>query len=392
VAQLFGSLAQRFGSLAQLFRGLAQVFGSVAQRFRSVAQLFRGPAQVFGSVAQRFRSLAQLFCSVAEVFCGPAEPFRGPAEPVFSDQGRLLPAVKKKRPARGRASRRAGQKRGSVGFPAMRRRQSSAWRAALGTRTPYTLDFRRSGWRQERQVSATMGEPDRREGAVEARRPRRRWVREIPIPRQQLMGSREAHSLRPRLFFSVIFKMRGLLMAPLVVLMAFSLTWECELDLLNVVIGVPVFVLGWGLRIWSQRHLKYRLLVSSPALATGGPYAYTRNPVYLGNLAILVGLSVLCELYWLVPITAAWALLVYHVAVVGFEEVRLRKMFGAQYEDYQSRVPRWLPRAAAVASLAPAHGTPLRRALRVEWQCAMLLLIPIVKELLIDGLLFHRHG
>lgn len=198
--------------------------------------------------------------------------------------------------------------------------------------------------------------------------------------------------LRPRFFPSVVFKLRGLLMAPLIVVMAFSLSWEYEGDTLNWGLGLPFFLLGWWLRLASQRHLKYRLRLAAPQLATAGPYTFTRNPVYVGNVAMLVGLSILCEVYWFAPIAATWAALVYHVAVVGFEEVRLRKMFRNAYEAYRERVPRWLPSFAARAAFAPFQPAGLKAALRAEWQCGTLLIIPLMKELFIDGVLLHKAG
>lgn len=202
------------------------------------------------------------------------------------------------------------------------------------------------------------------------------------------MGSPKASRLR--LFPSAVFKLRGLLMTPLILVMAFSLSWEYEGDALNIGLGLPLFLLGWWLRIVSQRHLKYRLRLDEPQLATSGPYTLTRNPVYIGNVAMLIGLSILCELYWLVPICAAWTGFVYHVAVVGFEEVRLRKMFGAAYEAYRARVPRWIPSVAALSPGSLFRPANLRAALRAEWQCGLLLLIPVVKELVIDGVLVHK--
>lgn len=192
--------------------------------------------------------------------------------------------------------------------------------------------------------------------------------------------------LRPRLLFGVIFKTRGLLMLPLVLVMAFSFAWECEVEPLNLGLGIPLFALGWLIRIWSQRHLKYRLRLPVPELATTGPYAVMRNPVYVGNTLILLAVSILCELYWLIPIVLLWCGLVYHLAVVGFEEVRLRKMFGDEYVRYAARVPRWLPSApgAIISSKHPAGS--LHAALLAEWQCGLLLAVPLAKELLIERL------
>lgn len=175
-------------------------------------------------------------------------------------------------------------------------------------------------------------------------------------------------------------------MAPLVVVMALCFAWECEVESLNLGLGLPLFALGWGIRIWSQRHLKYRLRLPVPELATSGPYALMRNPVYVGNTLILVALSILCELYWLVPVVLAWCGLVYHLAVVGFEEVRLRKMFGEEYTRYANRVPRWIPFSLVPWRFSGNLVGPLPAALRAEWQCGLLLAVPILKELVIDHL------
>jgi protein-S-isoprenylcysteine O-methyltransferase Ste14 len=72
-----------------------------------------------------------------------------------------------------------------------------------------------------------------------------------------------------------------------------------------------------------------------------GPYAYTRNPMYLGHLIFLLGLALsfrspLGWLLWLVNIP--W----FHYRVL-YDETRLREKFCAEYADYCARVRRWLP-------------------------------------------------
>jgi len=113
------------------------------------------------------------------------------------------------------------------------------------------------------------------------------------------------------LLYGLFFKMRGLLMVPLLAMMLIVTRWEWERDLAIWAIGLPVFMAGLALRVWSQRHLKYRLRLTQPELASDGPYAFVRNPVYLGNALLLIGLSVLCELPWMVPITLLWTATVY---------------------------------------------------------------------------------
>lgn len=77
-----------------------------------------------------------------------------------------------------------------------------------------------------------------------------------------------------------------------------------------------------------------------------GPYRWTRNPMYLGGLALLLGFG----FWWRSPAigllaVAAWG--VAHLFVVAYEEPALRRRFGAAYEEYTRRVKRWLPRRPA---------------------------------------------
>jgi protein-S-isoprenylcysteine O-methyltransferase Ste14 len=74
-----------------------------------------------------------------------------------------------------------------------------------------------------------------------------------------------------------------------------------------------------------------------------GPYKFVRNPMYIGGVAMLLGLglyltSISMTLY------AVGAFLLIHSFVVWAEEPGLRKRFGQEYEEYCRTVPRWLPR------------------------------------------------
>jgi protein-S-isoprenylcysteine O-methyltransferase Ste14 len=111
------------------------------------------------------------------------------------------------------------------------------------------------------------------------------------------------------------FKLRGLLMAPLVVFMFVHYDERRERSVSEWTVGVALFSLGVALRVVAQRHLRYRLN-DTQRLTQGGPYRHVRNPVYLGNVLILTGLALTSELPWLVPIAVGWAGLIYHLAVL----------------------------------------------------------------------------
>lgn len=78
------------------------------------------------------------------------------------------------------------------------------------------------------------------------------------------------------------------------------------------------------------------------ALATSGPYAYTRNPLYLGSLLIGIGFSVAARSWWIAIALAVMFFAIY-MPVISGEEKFLREKF-PEFEDYARRVPRMAPR------------------------------------------------
>ncbi len=179
-------------------------------------------------------------------------------------------------------------------------------------------------------------------------------------------------------FYYLIFKRRGILMTPAMALLLLWPWWQCRRGPGLVAVGVLCFSLGIVLRIWAQRHFKYRLR-QGRWLTVTGPFAWTRNPVYIGNLLLFAGLCVLCGLPWLVLAVCGWAFLVYQCAV-RFEEQRLAETYGDEYAAYRQRVGRWWPRRPVGGGALPVGAVGWARAIAVEWHCLLLLLIPVVRE------------
>lgn len=103
-------------------------------------------------------------------------------------------------------------------------------------------------------------------------------------------------------------------------------------------LGAPVIVLGEMIRIWSHGYLR-----KARQLATSGPYAYVRNPLYIGNFLIGFGF---CAIIWHPLIVSTFILgfaVVYGVTVKG-EEQRLSYKFKEEYERYRHNVSRFFPR------------------------------------------------
>lgn len=78
-------------------------------------------------------------------------------------------------------------------------------------------------------------------------------------------------------------------------------------------------------------------------LVVRGLYRYTRNPMYVGVLTMILGWALLFRAVALV-IYALFLGMCFHAFIVLYEERHLHKVFGSEYDDYRSRVGRWLPR------------------------------------------------
>ena len=107
---------------------------------------------------------------------------------------------------------------------------------------------------------------------------------------------------------------------------------------LTLVLGGTIALPGLFLRAWATGHLR-----KNDALAVTGPYAYTRNPLYLGSFLIGVGFTIASGRIVLGFIFAALFLGIY-VPVMRVESATLAKLFGESYERYLKAVPLFLPR------------------------------------------------
>jgi len=132
-----------------------------------------------------------------------------------------------------------------------------------------------------------------------------------------------------------------------------AFAWFSRPSALSLEIGLPISLAGLALRAWAAG-----CLAKNRELATGGPYAYTRNPLYLGTLAVAAGLSVAARSWGLGALFAAIFVLVY-LPVIQNESEHLHQLF-ADYAAYASAVPLLLPRLAPIRSKNP---NPFRLAL-----------------------------
>jgi protein-S-isoprenylcysteine O-methyltransferase Ste14 len=94
-------------------------------------------------------------------------------------------------------------------------------------------------------------------------------------------------------------------------------------------------------------------------LVTSGPFAYTRNPLYVGNVLIWTGFALTAGLPWLALLFGVLLLLEYH-AIVQWEEKLLESRYGAEYNAYRVAVPRWVPTLGARDVAPPDSRDPVR--------------------------------
>jgi protein-S-isoprenylcysteine O-methyltransferase Ste14 len=107
---------------------------------------------------------------------------------------------------------------------------------------------------------------------------------------------------------------------------------------LTLLIGAAVALPGLALRAWAVGHLR-----KNDALATSGPYAYTRNPLYLGSFLIGLGFTIAAGRWFLSFVFLALFLGIY-VPVMRVESRTLAGLFGDTYRTYALKVPAFIPR------------------------------------------------
>jgi protein-S-isoprenylcysteine O-methyltransferase Ste14 len=106
-------------------------------------------------------------------------------------------------------------------------------------------------------------------------------------------------------------------------------------------VGSSLFLAGVGLAAWAVAAADNTDIATPDRLVTRGPYAVTRNPMYLGWAAITLGIAAATNARWILRLFP-FAALCLHVVDVRREEIDLERAFGDRYLAYRRRVPRYL--------------------------------------------------
>jgi protein-S-isoprenylcysteine O-methyltransferase Ste14 len=139
----------------------------------------------------------------------------------------------------------------------------------------------------------------------------------------------------------------------------------------SFVSGFMLTLLGESLRIWAVRHAGGATRTTAGAgagaeLITHGPFAHVRNPLYLGNFILSLGLCIMAWPWmpWMLFIFVALFGWQYRL-IISLEEEELHKRFGRIYEEYIVKVPRFIPRLQPFRQ-QNVEGKPLLAALKIE--------------------------
>ena len=128
--------------------------------------------------------------------------------------------------------------------------------------------------------------------------------------------------------------------------------WIARPSWASIAAGTAIAIPGILLRALASGHVK-----KDEELTTSGPYAYTRNPLYLGSLIMAVGFAIAARSLWVVALMLVMFFAIY-LPVIRNEEEFLRQTFPG-FNEYAQNVPRLLPRWSAFGQHRGAFSPPL---------------------------------
>lgn len=106
---------------------------------------------------------------------------------------------------------------------------------------------------------------------------------------------------------------------------------------LSLTLGTPFIVAGTALRLFASG-----FITKNRELATDGPYALVRHPLYTGNIAIVSGFAFACGQWWAVAVALAFFWFYYPTAI-EYEDRKLHNLFGDRWSEWAGDVPALMP-------------------------------------------------
>jgi protein-S-isoprenylcysteine O-methyltransferase Ste14 len=141
----------------------------------------------------------------------------------------------------------------------------------------------------------------------------------------------------------LLFEWRDYTPIPLIILLLIV----AKPSALSATLGIAMIIFGELIRVYSVAFIgsvsRTRSDSTGQALVTSGPFSYVRNPLYVGNFFITMGIAVFGGKAWFAVLTGAMFALQYYY-IVKYEESLLLHKFGEAYQTYRQNVPPWIPR------------------------------------------------
>lgn len=148
----------------------------------------------------------------------------------------------------------------------------------------------------------------------------------------------------------IFFRYRDYTPIPLILIVLIA----ANTALFSSVVGLLVILLGEIIRFYGVMFIgsisRTRTEALGAKLIDQGPFAVVRNPLYVGNFFISLGIVFLSGVNWLGPIFLILFFVQYQ-SIVAWEENHLRKEFGEAYSKYCQTVPRWIPSYSSVVQM-----------------------------------------
>lgn len=114
-----------------------------------------------------------------------------------------------------------------------------------------------------------------------------------------------------------------------------------DLPLGMVLIAISVALMFWSVSTFNKAGTNVDVRKPTTKIVSDGPYAYSRNPIYLSMALFAIGCAIWLNSLWIFTGLGA-ALVVMHYGVILREETYLAKKFGKKYTEYQGKVNRWM--------------------------------------------------
>ena len=131
--------------------------------------------------------------------------------------------------------------------------------------------------------------------------------------------------------------------------LAAVILYNAQLANAYVLLGMALVILGESIRFWAVSYaggITRTTKVGAATLCTAGPFAYTRNPLYMGNMLMYNGIVLIAGASnILTMLMLTWLFfIIQYLLIIDLEEKTLTSLFGNTYINYKKNVPRIFPR------------------------------------------------